>query len=333
MLKYFLRRLLALAFVAIGITLLTFTVSHIVPADPAVAAAGQNATKEQVAAIRAELQLDRPLPLQYLSYLSGLVRGDLGRSTQSRRPILADIQTFFPATVELTFVTMALYTLIGVPLGVLAALRRGWIDRLTNALTIGGVSIPPFWLALVFQLVFYATLGWLPSGNRIDQGLEPPRTITSLYTIDSLLTGNWVVFESTLRHLILPATTLVIGRLGPITRITRASIRDTLTKEYVRTARAKGLAHSTVLTRHVIRNSLIPIVTIIGLQTGWLLNGAVVIEVIFGWPGVGQYAVNAIAYADFPAVMGVTLVVALLFVCINFVVDLTYRFLDPRITV
>jgi len=237
-----------------------------------------------------------------------------------------------PATIELALVTMVIYTAIGVPLGIAAALRQGWVDRLTNATVIAGVAIPAFWLALVLQLLFFARLGWLPSGGRLDQGMEPPLPITGLYTIDSLLTGNWPVFKSSVLHLILPAATLALGRLGVITRVTRASVRDTLTQEYVRTAQAKGLSNSAVLRQHILPNSLISIVTMLGLQTGWLLNGAVVIEIIFGWPGLGQYAVNAIAYADFPAVMGVTLTVALLFVLINFVVDLSYRFIDPRLS-
>jgi peptide/nickel transport system permease protein len=333
MLAYLARRVLALAFVIVGITLLTFGISHLVPADPAVAAAGPNATVEQVAAIREALKLDRPLPAQYVSSRGGLLRGDLGRSTQTQRPVLADLQTFLPATIELALVTMVIYTVVGVPLGIAAALRGGWVDRVTNATVIAGVAIPAFWLALVLQLLFFARLGWLPSGGRLDQGMAPPTPITHLYTVDSLLTGNWPAFKSSVLHLILPAATLALGRLGVITRVTRASIRDTLTQEFVRTAQAKGLSSHAVLRRHILPNSLIPIVTMLGLQTGWLLNGAVVIEIIFSWPGLGQYAVNAIAYADFPAVMGVTLTVALLFVLINFVVDLSYRFIDPRLQV
>jgi ABC-type dipeptide/oligopeptide/nickel transport system permease component len=328
---YLIRRLLALGFVIIGITLLTFVISHLVPADPAVAAAGPNATVEQVAAIRAELRLDRPLYVQYIDYLTGLARGDLGRSTQTRRPVLDDLKLFFPATAELALVTMALYTVIGIPLGAVAALRGGAVDRLTNATVTAGVAIPAFWLALVLQLIFFARLGWLPSGDRLDQGMTPPAAITHLYTVDSLLTGNWPALKSSLLHLALPAATLALGRLGVITRVTRASIRDTLAREYIRTAQAKGLRGRAVFWRHIVPNSLIPIVTMLGLQTGWLLNGAVVIEIIFSWPGLGRYAVNAIGYADFPAVMGVTLTVALMFVAINFVVDLSYRFLDPRV--
>lgn len=330
--RFLARRLIALCFVLVGITLLMFVISHIVPADPAVAAAGPNATKEQVQILHRELGLDRPLPVQYGQYLGGLVRGDFGRSTQTQHPVRQDIGRYFPATVELTFFTMVLYTIIGVPLGVLAALRRGWIDRFTNVFAIFGVAIPSFWLALVLQVIFFSKLGWLPSGSRLDQGMSPPQAITHLYLIDSLLTANWAVLGSCLRHMILPATTLALGRLGVVMRVSRVSVRETMMKDFIRTARAKGLSRGTVLTRHVMRNSMIPIVTMLGLQAGWLLNGVVVVEIIFGWPGVGLYAVNAISAADFPAVMGVTLVVAFFFVVINFVVDLSYRLFDPRVT-
>jgi peptide/nickel transport system permease protein len=331
MVAYLLRRLIAFAFVVVGITLLTFVISRIVPADPALAAAGQNATKEQIAIIRERLQLDRPLPVQYLDYLRGLLQGDLGRSIQTHRPIADDIRTFFPATLELTVVTMLIYTALGVPLGIIAAMRRGWLDRLTNAFSVAGVAIPPFWLALVLQLIFFGMLGWLPYGARLDQEIAPPDPITGMYTVDALLQGNPTAFFNALQHLILPAMTLAIGRLGAIMRITRRSVRDTAGQDFVRTARGKGLTEHSVLRRHIVRNSLIPIVTMIGLQFGWLLNGAIVIEVIFNWPGIGQYAVNAISFGDFPAVMGVALVVAILFVLINFVVDLSYRWLDPRV--
>jgi peptide/nickel transport system permease protein len=332
MLRYLAHRIAGTIFVILGITVLTFVISHIVPADPALAAAGQNATKDQIAAIREQLELDRPLPIQYWDYLKGLSQGDLGRSIQTHRPISDDIKTFFPATLELTLFTMILYTLIGVPLGVLAAMRRGWIDRLTSAFTVAGVAIPPFWLSLVLQLLLFATWNVLPYGARLDKDLAAPEPITHLYTVDSLLRGEWNIFGNSLLHLILPATTLALGRMAVIVRVTKRSIRDNAVLDYVRTARAKGLDENVVLRRHIIRNSLIPIVTMIGLQTGWLLNGAIVIEVIFSWPGMGQYAVNAINYSDFPAVMGVTLVVALLFVAINFFVDLSYRLIDPRVS-
>lgn len=331
MIRFVANRLVGMIFVVLGITILTFVISHIVPADPALAAAGQNATAEQVAAIRESLQLDRPLPIQYWDYLTGLVQGDLGRSIQTNRPILDDMKTFFPATLELTIFTIVLYTVLGVPMGILAALNRGWVDRLTGVFTVTGVAIPPFWLALVLQLLFFATWQILPYGGRLASGLTPPEPITHLYTVDSLLRGDWTVFRSSLLHLILPAATLALGRMAVIVRVTRRSVRECARHDYVQTARAKGLDEGVVLRRHIVRNGLIPIVTMIGLQTGWLLNGAIVIEVIFGWPGVGQYAVNAIGYNDFPAVMGVTLVVALLFVAINFVVDLSYRLIDPRL--
>ncbi len=330
MLAYLLRRLIAFLFVIVGITLLTFVISRLVPADPALAAAGQNATKEQIAIIRERLNLDRPLPVQYFDYLGGLLHGDLGRSIQTNRPIADDVRTYFPATLELTLVTMVIYTALGVPLGIIAAMRRGWLDRLTNAVSVSGVAIPPFWLALVLQLVFFGMLGWLPYGARLDQHLTPPNPVTGLYTVDALLQRDLGTFFNALQHLILPAMTLAIGRLGAIMRITRRSVRDVAGQDFVRTARGKGLSEKSVLNRHIVRNSLLPIVTMIGLQFGWLLNGAVVIEVIFNWPGIGQYAVNAISFGDFPAVMGVALVVALMFVLINFVVDLSYRWIDPR---
>jgi peptide/nickel transport system permease protein len=329
---YIARRLIWTLFVIVGITLFTFTISHLIPADPARLAAGIDATEDQVAIMREMMGLNRPIPEQYGRYLVGLARGDLGISIRNRRSVAQDIRTFFPATLELTALTMLVYVLLGVPLGVLAALRRGRpTDFLLRFGAVAGDGMPSFWLALVLQLLFFRELGWLPSGGRLDPIMDIPPHVTGLLTLDSLISGQWPAFWDVLHHMVLPTIALVLGRLAVAVRITRRSFLTVLGQDYIRTARAKGLEFRSVVWRHAMKNALIPIVTILSLQVGWLLSGTVLIEIIFSWPGLGRYALESIAFLDFPAIMGVTLVVSLVFVLINLVVDVLYTFLDPRI--
>jgi peptide/nickel transport system permease protein len=330
--NFLIRRLSLLVFVLVGVSVLTFFISHVVPADPARLAAGPHASADQVQQLRQKLGLDRPLPEQYWMYMSGLLRGDFGYSLFSRRPVAEDLKAYFPATLELTVAAMLICLIVGIPLGVLSAVHKDrLLDHLGRVVCIGGVGIPIFWLALLFQLFFYRWLDILPTGGRIDPGLSPPQTITGLYTFDSLITGNWPVLASSLSYLILPAITLAFASLAWVARVTRISMLETLGQDYIRTARGKGMPERTVIYAHALRNALIPTVTLVGLQTGALLAGAFLVEIIFSWPGIGFYTVNAIMAMDFNAIMSTTLVVAVVYTVANLVVDIVYVALDPRI--
>jgi peptide/nickel transport system permease protein len=331
---FLLRRLVSLLFVLWGMSVLTFTISHVIPADPAAAAAGFNATPDQIAQYRRELGLDRPLPEQYLRYLSNIVlRFDLGRSILDQRPVADDIRTFLPASVELALVSLILCVPAGIALGTFTALRAGRLsDALSRIFAVLGVSMPVFMVALVLQLVFYKELRWLPFGGRLDDSVTPPPAVTGLLLLDSLLARNGPAFLSALRHLVLPAATLAVANLAVIARMTRSSVLEVLSAEYVRTARAKGLAESRVVVLHVLKNAMTPVVTIIGLQVASLIAYVFLVEYVFSWPGIGSYAVRAILGLDFQPIMGITLLFSLIYVVVNFLVDVSYALLDPRIT-
>ncbi len=327
------RRLLLLVFVLLGVSLLTFSISHVVPADPARQAAGPHATTEQVEVLRKKFGYDRPLPEQYWIYMTGLLRGDLGFSLYSRRPVVEDIKAYFPATIELTIAAMLICLLLGIPLGVLSAVYKDrLLDHISRVVCIGGVGLPIFWLALLFQLTLYRWLDWLPAGGRIAPGLARPATITGLYIVDSLVTGNWPALQSSLLYLIMPAITLAFASVAWVARITRSSMLDTLGQDYIRTARGKGLHERQVIYIHALRNALIPAVTMIGLQTGALLSGAFLVEIIFSWPGIGFYTINSIMAMDFNAIMTTTLLVAVVYTVTNLIVDILYVAIDPRIS-
>ncbi|MGA0582806.1 MAG: ABC transporter permease [Castellaniella sp.] len=326
------RRLAGLVWVVVGVSLITFAISHLVPGDPARLVAGDRATPEIVAHIRAQLGLDLPLPQQYLRYMGQLLQGDLGTSIRTHRPVLQDIAAFFPATLELALSALLLATLLGIPLGVLSAVYRNrFVDHVARTLAVTGISTPAFWLGLGLIVVFYGKLGWLPGGGRIDQGLTPPPGLTGLYLIDAAVAGDWVVWRSALQHMILPALTLGFVHLGVVARQVRSSMLEQLGEDYVRTARAYGLNAWSVVVRHALPNALIPSVTVLGLALGDLLYGAVLTETVFGWPGMGAYVVDSIQALDFPAVMGFAVVVSFAYVILNLLVDLLYRRLDPRI--
>ncbi|MDR7420209.1 MAG: ABC transporter permease [Armatimonadota bacterium] len=332
MTQYIARRLASLVFVLLGMSVLTFTLSHVIPADPAAAAAGFNATAEQIAQYRLEMGLDHPLHVQYLRYVTGLVlRGDLGRSMLNQRAVTEDIRTFLPASVELAVVSFILCVPLGIGLGTYTAVRAGRLsDAATRGFAILGVSMPIFIVALLLQLVFYKELRWFPSGGRLGSEFAPPEAITGLFLVDALLRGNWPVFISALHHIVLPAATLAVANLAVITRMTRSSLLEVLSADYVRTARAKGLSEIRVL-RHALKNSLIPVVTVIGLQFASMIAYVFLIEHIFSWPGIGSYAVRAILGLDFQPIMAITLLFSAIYVAVNFVVDLSYLALDPRI--
>ncbi|MFN3981714.1 MAG: ABC transporter permease, partial [Caldilinea sp.] len=285
-----------------------------------------------VAAFRAEWGLDRPPAEQYLVYLQNLLSGDLGRSIKSRRAVAEDLASYLPATIELATTAILFGVTVGVALGLLSALRRNtWIDHTARVISLFGVSTPVFWLALVALYIFYARLGWVAGPGRLDAGLAPPPHVTGLYTVDSLLAGDWRTFSNAVSHLILPAMVLASYTTGLITRVTRSSMLEVLGMDFIRTARAKGLADNKIVVRHALRNALIPLITVIGFSYGNLLAGTVLTEAIFAWPGIGQYAYRASTSLDFPAIMGVSLLIALIFILINLIVDVLYFIVDPRL--
>lgn len=318
-------------FVVLGMTLITFMISHIIPADPAKIAAGLGADASAVENVRRDLGLDRPLPEQYIRYLGGLLHVDLGRSILTGRPVLDDIKDFFPATVELTFYAMAVTMFVGVALGILSAIQRGrWTDNLIRLFATLWVAMPVFWFALILQIGFYGNLQWLPAGGQLSSGIKLTE-ITGLVTLDALLTLNFSALFDALKHLILPVSALALTRVAEVTRITRSSMLEVLGMDYIRTARAKGLQEQIVIIWHALRNALIPVITTFGLQFGYLLGGAVLVEAVFQWPGMGRYAVLSITSVDFPVVMGVTVVASIVFVLVNLLVDVMYVLADPRI--
>jgi peptide/nickel transport system permease protein len=331
----FLARRLGIGVVLIvGITLVAFILTHLVPGDPAAANLGQTALGDPaiVKAFNHEYGLDKPLVDQYVIYLWKLVHGNLGISEQSHRPVATDLAQYFPATIELALFAIVISTVLGVGLGVLAAVRRGRpIDGALRVLSLLGVSMPTFWVALFVFYIFFFRLGWLPSGGRLTPGLNAPPTITGLYTVDALLDGDGALFVNALQHLIMPGMVLGLFTVGTVLRFTRASVLEVINNDYVRAARAKGLSEWTVVRRHVMRPALLSIVTVAGLAFGNLLSGTVLVENIFSWPGIGQYAYLSAINLNLPAIMGVSIVVAIVYILINLLVDLLYSILDPRI--
>ena len=332
--RYIARRLVLMAVAALGVTLISFLVAHTVPADPIVSNLGQIASQrpEIVQAFREKWGLDKPLHIQYFTFVSNLAHGELGTSINTRRAITKDMALFFPATIELATAAVVFALVLGIPLGILAAVRRdGPIDHLARAVSLVGVSIPIFWLATVSLVLFYATLHWTVGPGRLGPQIERPDVVTGMFTIDSLLAGDYATFRDAAAHLILPGMVLASSIMGLVTRVTRSSMLEVLSQDYTRTARAKGLSEWRVVARHALRNALIPTVTVLGLAYGGLLSGAVMTETIFAWPGLGRYAFSAVRTNDFPAIMAVTFVIGIVYVFVNLIVDLLYGWLDPRI--
>lgn len=326
------RRMPGLLLVVLGVSLITFAISHLIPGDPARLLAGDRASDAIVAHMRHELGLDLPLYRQYGHYLWQLLQGDLGTSIRTSRPVLEDLRSYFPATLELALCALLLSVLVGVPLGVLSAVYHNrWIDQLARTLAVTGISTPAFWLGLGLIVLFYGQLGWLPGGGRLDEGLEPPPGVTGFYLIDSLLAGQHEQFASAVQHLVLPALTLGFVNLGVVARQIRSAMLEQLGEDYIRTARAYGLSRWTVILRHALPNALVPSITVLGLALGDLLYGAVLTETVFAWPGMGAYVVKSIQSLDFPAVMGFAVLVSFVYVLLNLVIDLLYRAIDPRI--
>jgi peptide/nickel transport system permease protein len=334
MIGFILRRLAGLVLVLVGVSIITFALSQLVPIDPVAAALGQNARDEQIEAYRKELGLDRPAVLQYFSYVGRLLQGDLGKSIRTRRAVADDLRDFFPATIELSIAAMIVALILGISLGIVAAIRRNsLVDGAARAFALVGGSLPIFFVGLLVLSLFYSRLRWLPGPGRLDAVLTPPARVTGMYTIDSLLAGNWALFKNSLLHLVLPAITLGYFSTAVLLRMTRSSLLEVLGQDYVRTAQAKGLRDRVVILRHALKNAMIPVLTTVGIVFGSLLSGAVLTETIFGWPGLGRYATTSVTSLDLPAVMGVTLVAAVVYPVVNMLVDIGYHTLDPRIRV
>jgi len=334
--RFLVRRIVTAVLLAVGITLVTFVLTNLVPGDPVAANLGQRALGDPaiVAQWRADHGLDRPLPQQYLLHLEGLLHGDLGTSQQSHRPVRDDLAEAVPATLELAGAAILVSLILGVGFGVIAALRRDRIsDHVLRVLSLIGISVPTFWLALVAFYVFFFRLQITPGSGRIDPGMTPPPQVTGLYTVDALLSGRWDVFSSAVGHLAAPALVLALYTIGLLTRFTRSAVLEVLGQDYVRAARAKGLPGRVVLFRYVLRPALVPVITVAGLAFGSLLSGTVLVEAVFAWPGVGQYAYKSATTLDLPAVMGVGLVVGVVYLVINLVVDVLYGVIDPRVRV
>ena len=333
MLRFVVRRLLLLVPILLGLSILVFLWIRALPAGPAESLLGERATPETIQQIEEQYGLDEPIHIQYWEYLKTVATGDLGTTIRSRRPVTSELRERFPATIELTIAALLFAVSFGIPLGFVAAKRYGtWVDHSSLVLSLLGISIPVFFLAILLKYVFAVELGWLPTVGRIDVliDIEHP---TNFYTIDALLAGDLVAFWDVIKHLILPAIALGSIPLAIIARITRAAVLDVQNEDYVRTARAKGLPPRVVDTRHIFRNALLPIMTIIGLQAGLLLSGAVLTETVFAFPGMGSWLVEAIRQRDYPVLQGGILFVSLVFVLVNLAVDISYALINPRIRV
>ena len=330
---YILKRLLSLFPVLLGITLLVFAFLHLIPGDTAVVLLGERATPEQVTAVRAQLGLDRPLWVQYFAFLSSLVRLDLGTSIVSGIPIADELRSRFPATFELSLAAMLFALVLGIPAGIVAAVRKNsWLDNLAMTGSLLGVSLPVYWLGLLLIYLFAVNLQWLPSGGRLSVAAGFNFTpITGFYLLDALLKLDFAVLGDALAHLLLPAVTLGIIPLAIVARISRSAMLESLTQDYIRTARAKGVPESRVVCQHALKNALLPVSTITGLQFGTLLGGAILTETIFSWNGVGSWIYDGILARDYPVVQGGVVFIAVAFVAINLLVDISYALIDPRI--
>ena len=337
MLLTYLGRRFVLALIALfGVILTAFLVAHSVPADPLAMVLSEQATKDPTirAAFIKRWGLDKSLPEQFFTYLTNVLHGDLGESFTTRRPVAQDLRQFLPATVELSVAAILVSVVFGVPLGVAAAVYRNRaIDHVTRVISLVGSASPIFWTGLVALYVFYYLLELTPGPGRLDSYLTSPRGGTGFLLVDSLLAGQWELFASALRHLMLPAFVLGWFIMGIVARITRSALLEVLDTDYVRTARAKGLSEGFVIGFHALRNALIPVVTITGLNFAGVLSGAVLTETVFAWPGIGRYVVTASTRLDYPAILGVTMLTAIIYILVNLAVDVLYGVLDPRIRV
>jgi peptide/nickel transport system permease protein len=331
MFNYILRRVLLLIPLLLAISIVVFFMIHLIPGDPVQIMLGDKGTEEDAARLRAELGFNQPLHIQYLKFMGNLLQGDLGRSIRNRNPVINEIAAAFPATIELTVLSMIFASIIGIAAGIVSAIKQySLIDNLTMVGALLGISMPVFWVGMMLMLIFGSRLGWLPISGRISR-VTDLEIITNFYLLDSILTQNWAALRSTFSHLVLPAITLATIPVAMIARMTRSTTLEILNQDYIRTARAKGLPEKVVILKHVLKNSLIPVVTIIGLQFGSFLGGAVLTETVFARPGVGRLLINGILGRDFPVIQGAVIFIASFFIFINLIVDILYSYLDPRI--
>lgn len=331
MAAYLVRRSLGAVPVLLALSVFVFILMHLAPGDPVQLLLPESATDEDIAAARAAWGLDRPLTIQYLDYISGVLRGDLGRSMVFGEPVLGLILQRLPATAELAFLGIALAVLVAIPLGVASASRHDTIvDHLGTTAALLGISVPHFWLGIMLILVFGGMLRMLPVSGRIDFGV-PVTSVTGFYLLDGLLTRNLPAFWSALKHAVLPAVTLGTSAVGLLTRITRSSVLEVAGEDYVLVARSKGLSGRAVVWKHAVRNALIPVITVLGLQVGALLSGSIIVETVFAWPGIGSFLVQAVGMRDYKLVQGIVFFYASAYVLIHLVIDILYAAVDPRL--
>ncbi|CQR49069.1 MULTISPECIES: ABC transporter permease [Haloferax] len=329
---YLVRRAIHSVPVIFGLSVLIFLISRVIPGDPVRLALGPEATDQQVAALRAEMGLDQPLPMQYVDWLVGVVQGDWGMSLRTNNNVFSDIVARLPATLELTVVTLFCAVLLAIPFGVVAGTNKDrWQDHLSRITALFGVSMPRFWVAIVLQIVFVVSLGLLPLSGRLSDGVAPPPAVTRLYLVDSLIAGQFGTFLDAATHLLLPTVALGLATLAQVMRLIRSDMIDEQRKDYVLAARAYGLPNALIEYKYMLQNAFTSSLTVVGLAFGFLLGNAFLVEIVFAWPGMARYGVQAILYQDFNAIVGVTIVVGIGFVTANFVVDLLYGYLDPRV--
>ncbi|MDE4084168.1 ABC transporter permease [Planococcus maritimus] len=331
MLHYIGQRLLQLIPVLLGMTFIVFMIIRAIPGDPAQVILGQQASEEAIKALRTSLGLDNPWYIQYFDYLKGLVTGDMGDSLRTRSPVSEEIWPYLAATFELSLFAIIIAVVIGINAGIISAwFQNSWFDYTAMILALIGVSMPIFWLGLMNQWIFSIELGILPTTGR-ENVRDPINNITNFYVLDTIIQGDFNQLATVLKHLVLPGTALATIPMAIIARMTRSSMLEVMRSDYVRTARAKGVKMFWVVYKHALKNAIIPVLTIIGLQMGLLLGGAILTETIFGWPGIGRYIYEAIGFRDYPVIQSGILVVAFIFVMINLFVDLLYGLVDPRI--
>lgn len=335
--KYIAERIAQMLLILLGVLMLTFVLSRVLPGSPVEMMLGHRPSPEQIALARAELGLDKPMPLQFVAYLKDLAQGDLGTSLRTGRPVTSDLFNRFGATFELTTLALFLVILIGIPLGILSAVRQNtWSDHIVRSGSVAGMALPIFLIAMLLQMFFYGQLDWLPLQGRIDAEIPldfPFPQHTGLYLIDTLLAGQWTAFRSALTHLALPVLTLATASMAVVTRITRNTMVEVLQQDHIRTMRAYGISDRKLYFKYGLKATLIPLMTVIGLAYGYMLGGAVVVEFIFDWPGLGGYVVGGITRGDFPAVMGVTLLLSVIYLSLNLIIDLLYHLVDPRLEI
>lgn len=333
-LKFAGKRLIFLIIMLIGVASIVFILTKMVPGDPVVANLSQRSLNDPkiVAAFKAKYGLDQPVIVQYFLYMKNIFQLNLGTSIRTNKPVMDELGRCFPATAELAIFAIILASILGILFGIVSAMRRNSvIDQIVRAISVIGVSIPSFWFALIVLFVFYYKLKIMPGPGRLSSSFDAPAAVTGFYTIDSLISGNIPEFLDALKHLVLPGSVLAAFTMGLITRTTRSNMLDVMSTDYIRTARAKGLAGKRIIWHHALGNALIPVLTVIGLGFGNLLGGMVLVETIFNWPGVGQFAYNSVKALDYPSIIGVSLLIALNYMIINTVVDILYGMIDPRV--